>query len=249
MRSLWIVGVGMVLASGCAISNVAPNTASPSSPAVSGLAASSALSQLPERPNPSSPAASGMVDNSSSSAVSEPPTLSETPPSPTLATMSAIPAAPPGAPKACTSAQLVVTLGERQQLMAQPAIALIFTNTSDSSCTLYGYPGVAGLDSNGHQVAQAFRTPQLYVGGAPTDTPTRVTLTSGAQASALIGASANPVNGATACPPDYAAVLATPPGTTTATKLALDYPSCSGLFITPVVPGATGGFFYPQASP
>jgi hypothetical protein len=190
-----------------------------------------------------------MVDNSSSSAVSESPTLSEPQPSPTFATTSAITAAPLGAPKACASAQLAVTLGERQQLMAQPAVAVIFTNTSDSSCTLYGYPGVAGLDSNGHQVAQAFRTAQVYMGGAPTDTPTSVTLASGAQASALIGGSANPVNGEAACPPDYAAVLVTPPGTTTATELAIDYPSCSGLLITPVVPGATGGFFDPEASP
>ena len=225
MRSLWMVGVGAVLASGCATSSVEANTETPSTPAVS-----------------------GMVDNSSSSAVSDSPTLNEPQPSPTSATASATTAAPPGAP-ACTSAQLVVTLGERQQLMAQPAVAVIFTNKSDLSCTLYGYPGVAGLDSKGHQVAQASRNPQVYMGGAPTDTPTSVTLASGAQASALIGASANPVNGEAACPPDYAAVLVTPPGATTATKLALDYPSCSGLLITPVVPGATGGFFDPQASP
>jgi hypothetical protein len=164
------------------------------------------------------------------------------------AATSAAPASP-GTTSACTSAQLAVTLGERQQLMAQPAIAVIFTNTSDAPCTLYGYAGIAGLDHTGHQIWQAMRTSQVYMGGAPTGVPTSVTIASDAQASALIGGSANPGNGATACPADYAAVQVTPPGTTTATKLVLDFPSCSGLLVTPVVPGPTGGFFDPQASP
>jgi hypothetical protein len=145
--------------------------------------------------------------------------------------------------KACTSAQLSVTLGERQQVMAQPAIAVIFTNTSDAPCTLYGYPGVAGLDAQGHQIAQAYRTPQVYMGGAPSGVLTRVALANGAQASALIGGGANPINGQATCPADYAKVLVTPPGTSAPTKLSLDFPSCTGLAITPVVPGPTGGLF------
>jgi hypothetical protein len=156
---------------------------------------------------------------------------------------------PSGTTSACTSAQLAVTLGERQQVMAQPAIAVVFTNTSDTPCTLYGYPGVAGLDSFGHQIAQAFRTPQVYEGGAPTGVPATVTLASGAQASASIGGGANPINAALTCPADYTAALITPPGTTASTVLPIDFPSCSGLAVTPVVPCATGGFFSPLASP
>jgi len=148
-----------------------------------------------------------------------------------------------GATKACTSAQLAVTLGERGQAMNQPAIAVIFTNTSPTPCTLFGYPGVAGLDARGNQLVQAYRTPQVYTGGAPDGVPQHVTLASGAQASALIGGTAQPVNGQTTCPPDYAAVLVTPPGTTTPTKLSVDFPSCEGLAITPVVPGPTGGAY------
>jgi len=96
---------------------------------------------------------------------------------------------------------------------------------------------------------QAYRTPQVYLGGAPTGVPTRVTLESGTQASGLISGGANPINGETACPPDYAAVLVTAPGAATSTSLPLDFPLCTGLAVTPVVSGATGGFFSPLASP
>jgi hypothetical protein len=168
----------------------------------------------------------------------------------TLASLAVTTAAPAqqATTTACTSAQLAVTLGERQQVMAQPAIAVIFTNTSNTPCTLYGYPGIAGLDSNGHQIAQAFRTPQVYEGGAPTGAPTKVTLANGAQGSALIGGGANPINGGLTCPADYAAVLITPPGANASTTLPIDFPSCSGLAVTPVVPGPTGGLFYPQTT-
>jgi hypothetical protein len=138
---------------------------------------------------------------------------------------------------------LAVTLGERQQVMNQPVIAIIFTNTSSTPCTLYGYPGVAGLDAHGDQSVQAYRTPQVYMGGAPTGVPTPVTVVSGAQASALIGGTAQPVNGQTTCAPDYSAVLVTPPGTSGSSKRSVDFPSCTGLAITPVVPGPTGGLF------
>jgi photosystem II stability/assembly factor-like uncharacterized protein len=168
----------------------------------------------------------------------------------TIASLSLTTAAPaqPGN-TACTAAQMAVTLWQRQQTMAQPAIAVIFTNISGTPCTLYGYPGVAGLDTNGHQITQAYRTPQVLLGGAPAGIPTLVTLASGALASALIGGGANPINGETACPADFTAVLVTPPGARASTELPVDFPSCSGLAVTPVVPGPTGGLFYPQTSP
>ena len=129
MRRVCIVGVGFLLASGCATSGIVANA-----------------------PSPSNAVVIGTVDSASSSAVPELPTPSEAQVSSTLATASATRAAPPGAPKACASAQLAITLGERQQVMAQPAIAVIFTNTGDAPCTLSGYPGVAGLDMGGHQI-------------------------------------------------------------------------------------------------
>jgi hypothetical protein len=247
MRRVWILGVGLLLASGCATSSVVANAPNPSSAAVSGMADSSASSAVSAPPNPSSPVVSGLVGGSASPAVSEPPTPREPQVSPTLATVSGTTAALPGAPKKCTSAQLAVTLGTREQAMNQPAIAVIFTNTGTIPCALYGYPGVAGLDAHGRQIAQAYRTTQVYMGGA--GIPTQVTLASGGQASALIGGGAQPVNGQTACPADYAAVLVTPPGATTPTKLPVEFPSCSGLAVTPVVLGPTGGFTSPLSSP
>jgi hypothetical protein len=37
--------------------------------------------------------------------------------------------------------------------------------------------------------------------------------------------------------------LVTPPGTSAPSKLSVDFPSCAGLAVTPVVPGRTGGLF------
>jgi hypothetical protein len=81
------------------------------------------------------------------------------------------------------------------------------------------------------------------MGGAPSGFPTQVTVASGAHASALIGGTAQPVNGQTTCAADSAAVFVTPPGTSAPSKLSVDFPSCTGLAITPVVPGPTGGLF------
>jgi Domain of unknown function (DUF4232) len=147
---------------------------------------------------------------------------------------------------ACTGDQMTVTLGERQQVMSQPAIVIVFTNTSATGCTLYGYPDVVGLDGNGRQTSQARRSPTVYEGGAM-DGPSNVALDAGGQASALVGGGANPIGDAAACDADFAAFSVAPPGTTTATRLGIDFPSCSGLAVTPVVAGSSGGLFSPES--
>lgn len=118
---------------------------------------------------------------------------------------------------------------------------ILFRNTGRGPCTLQGYPGVAGLDSNGGQVMQASRTPQGYLGGlAFTDTSLpKVVLAPGQTGSALLEGSDNPVGTATLCS-SYAALLVTPPNTTTSTRLSMSMPGCSGLFIHPLVPGTSG---------
>lgn len=142
---------------------------------------------------------------------------------------------------ACTGDQLTVTLGERQELMSQPAVVIVFTNTSATGCRLYGYPDVVGLDGNGRQTSQALRSPTVYEGGS-LDGPSNVGLGAGDPASALVGGGANPID-ATACGADFAAFSVAPPGTTTATRLGIDFPSCAGLIVTPIVAGSSGGLF------
>ena len=79
---------------------------------------------------------------------------------------------------ACAADQLTVTLGERQQVMSQPAVVIVFTNTSATGCTLYGYPDVAGLDSDGRRTGRALQVTQVYEGGAA-DGPSNVALDAG----------------------------------------------------------------------
>ena len=107
-------------------------------------------------------------------------------------------------------------------------------------CTLTGYPGVAGLDGAGHQIAQASRTRNGFLGGVSASTPIPVVvLAPNAQASALVEGTDVPTGTATTCP-TYASLLATPPNALTAVPIAASLPGCSGLEVHPVVAGTTG---------
>jgi hypothetical protein len=117
-------------------------------------------------------------------------------------------------------------------------VPIVFENISNTSCSLYGYPGVAALDAAGDQVAQAQRIPDGYLGGVAGAIPV-VVVDPGQMASAMVEGSDNPVNGATTCV-TYAALLATPPNTSTSTRLDVSFPGCSGVEVHPVVPGTSG---------
>ena len=110
---------------------------------------------------------------------------------------------------------------------------MIFKNTSGTACTLYGFPGVAGLDADGKQQVQAKRTTSGSFGSATVST---VRVAPGATASALVGGVDVPSGNATSCP-TYPALLVTPPGTKTSTKVALQLPGCPTLVVYPVVAG------------
>jgi hypothetical protein len=109
---------------------------------------------------------------------------------------------------------------------------ILFENSGGTTCKLFGYPGVAGLDSQGNQVTQAVRVPNQ-----PLNT---VVLSPGATASALVQGSDVPTGTATSCA-TYAALLVTPPNATVSVKVAASLPGCAGLRVNPVVSGSTGG--------
>jgi hypothetical protein len=126
---------------------------------------------------------------------------------------------------------------------------IVFTNKGQSTCTLSGYPGVAGLDANGNQVAQAQRTISGYLGGLPMGaSPPNVSLAPGNTASAIVEGTDDPVGTATTCP-YYSALLVTPPNLTESTRVTVaglgSNPSglagCSPIEVHPVVPGSGGG--------
>lgn len=114
---------------------------------------------------------------------------------------------------------------------------LVFRNTSEHACTLYGYPGVAGLNKAGEQVAQAKRTTSGYLGGDYTVQTVKVR--PGKRASALVEATSVPSGDATSCP-TYAALLVTPANTTKSVKVDVSLPGCGGLEVHPTVKGASG---------
>jgi hypothetical protein len=65
-------------------------------------------------------------------------------------------AAPPAGPPPCTTGDLKVSLGASQGTAGSTYIAIDFTNSSSSSCTLYGYPGISL--TGGTPVAQIGKT-------------------------------------------------------------------------------------------
>jgi hypothetical protein len=122
---------------------------------------------------------------------------------------------------ACRSTDVAVSAASGGVGLGHSAVNLLFKNTSTATCVLSGYPGVAGLDSTGHQVTQA------------------VSLAPGQTASAKVEGTDNPVGTATSCPV-LAGLLVTPPNTYASVRVPIAVGDCSGLQVHPVVEGDTG---------
>lgn len=136
---------------------------------------------------------------------------------------------PTGAP-ACQGSSLSVTA-----TVSTPSAGMawiVFENSSTSSCRLYGYPGVAVLDSSGNQVLQVSRTP-----GAQGSPPPDVVVPADGTASAVLRG--NPDYPSGSCP-SYQQLLVTPPNTTASRKIAVDnLVICANAQIDPVGVGGS----------
>jgi hypothetical protein len=141
----------------------------------------------------------------------------------------------------CRSSQLALSEAHGGTGLGHSAVIILLRNSSTTTCTLVGYPGVAGLDSAGQQVAQATRMPNGYMGGlAPENrTPPVVTLAAGQTASAQVEGTDNPQGSQTTCP-RLSGLLATGPNTYLSVRLPYAPGDCSGLEVHPVVTGNTG---------
>ncbi len=141
----------------------------------------------------------------------------------------------------CAASELQVEAASLGAAAGHEGLVLLFKNIAPGACTLTGYPGVAGLDSAGNQVTQAQRMLSAYMGGyqGSSPTPPTVTLATGETASATVQGSDVTVGNETTCP-TLAAMLVTPPNTSTSVRLPQAPPDCSGLIVTPVVPGMSG---------
>ncbi|MGH9007364.1 MAG: DUF4232 domain-containing protein [Acidimicrobiales bacterium] len=162
------------------------------------------------------------------------PTTSSTPSSSTSTTSTQ-----PATPK-CTTAGLQVTAGMGSGAAGTIGQVILFENSGTGTCLLHGFPGVAGLDSAGNQIAQASReVNNAPFTGSAASLPT-VQLAPGNTASALVLSSDVPTGSATACV-TYAALLVTPPNATQSVRVSVQMPGCAGLRVGPVFSGTTGG--------
>jgi hypothetical protein len=144
----------------------------------------------------------------------------------------------------CANAQIAISPGRSGAGLGHIGETLLFTNISQSACTLYGYPGVAALDSAGAQILQANRTTTGYLGGlAESSNPAPlVTLLPGHSASALVEGTDDPIGPGPdppPCPVD-SGLLVTAPNTTRSVRLPAGPTLCSGLQVHPVVAGSSG---------
>lgn len=188
--------------------------------------------------NQTTPTTSGMAVTTTS-----PPTTSTSTTAPVSTT------APTGetgqAVSACKVSQLRISAGDDQGAAGNSGMPIVFTNIGQSPCSMGGYPGVAALNAQGTQVAQATRVVTGMMGGLPNATTPIpvVTLTPGQSASSEIEGSDVPPGGATTCV-NYPAFLVTPPGETHSVKVTLitggAFPGCYPISVNPVVPGTTG---------
>ncbi|MBQ1095082.1 DUF4232 domain-containing protein [Streptomyces sp. b94] len=101
----------------------------------------------------------------------------------------------------CHTSELRAAVGRVDPGAGQRNFPIVLTNTSDRTCTLYGYPGAAFVDASGKQLGP---DPER----APSS-PRTVTLTAGKSAWAGLSFSSPQISGARTATP--AALLVTPP--------------------------------------
>jgi hypothetical protein len=198
-------------------------------------------------------AACGSSKASSPSTTTEPQHTATTGTPPTTPTTSVPPTTAPApvhtAGAMCQNGQIGVSTAAGGVGLSHISQLLLFTNTSQTACTLSGYPGVAALNGQGAQVEQAQRQPGGYLGGLQNQStiiPT-VTVSPGGSVSAMVEGIDGPIGAATSCP-YFPAFLVTPPGLTrsfnvpvpTVGGAASGFPGCAPLQVHPVVPSTTG---------
>jgi DNA-binding beta-propeller fold protein YncE len=156
------------------------------------------------------------------------------------------PPAPVGAVPQCLAYDLAVSPGRPVLGLGHEGLPLLFRNVSPGPCIIFGYPGVAALNSKGRQVVQAVRTPRGYLGGlgnGQAKWPV-VELSSGQYASALVEGDQDTTGSSSSCP-SFPALLVTPPDTSTSVVVSTagipgGLSGCSTIYVHPVVAGTSG---------
>ncbi len=140
----------------------------------------------------------------------------------------------------CRTSELKIELGPGAVAAGTWATLLEFTNAGNASCTMTGWPAVAGITSSG-TTSPATNRSDAMDGLNTTGTP-HVTLQPGGKAGIDISGTDNSAGGGS-CPPPYGKLRVSAPGDSTsvtvpATTSALSggLPSCAPLAASPVHP-------------
>jgi Protein of unknown function (DUF4232) len=163
-------------------------------------------------------------------------TVTATAPAGGSTTTTAAPTTPSGGGTACATSVLQVKQSAPNGYAGGVYVTLDFTNTSSSSCTLYGYPGVSLLSSSRAQIGLAAKR-------TTTTAPATVTLASGGSAHAQLQIVDALNFSSSTCDPVKAALLQIfPPNQKAAVFLTNTSTTCSKpvqtLFIGPVQSGS-----------
>jgi hypothetical protein len=135
----------------------------------------------------------------------------------------------------CHTNQLSVTTGPVGAAAGTIDAAFIVTNTSKGPCSVFGYPGFALLDSQGHNLIGDV----VRGGTAYSVKPQRIPLKPGQAASFSVRYSDVPTGTAT-CQTSVTALI-TPPDETTQLTIREQAPVCGSPFtVSPVVAGSNG---------
>jgi Protein of unknown function (DUF4232) len=127
----------------------------------------------------------------------------------------------PGGPPACATAILKGSLGPGSAAAGSSYYPIVFTNTSGSACTLYGYPGVSFVTASGSQVGASATEDPVY--------PRQlVTLAPGGTAHAELRiATAQNYPAATCSPVAVSTLKVFPPGQTSALSIPVTSTGCT----------------------
>jgi hypothetical protein len=155
---------------------------------------------------------------------------------------SASPSTTPGT-SSCTAAQLRVTADGSGAATGHSDLVVEITNQGAATCTLFGFPTVAGTLPSG-TVVHGVDTANVFIGMTkPGSGPSPVSLNHGGTAWLPLNFSDNPINGATSCP-SFSSFSVTLPGVSQAyTVHAPDSgagypPDCDGIKVPPVLAAA-----------
>ncbi len=188
-----------------------------------GCGSSSSSSSSPAAPSGSASSSSPAAAGGSTTA---PPSAPSTSQSPAVT-----------GPRACATGALNVTLGVSQGYAGGVYETIVFTNTSGTTCTLYGYPGVSLVS------APPYTQIGLAAKRAGTTPVKLITLATGASANALLQVVDALNFGSATCSPTKAAFLRVfPPNQTVPVYLADTSEICAQpvqtLFISAVQAGS-----------